>query len=157
CLLGTKSSDKAVISKDEEEPLRILETPPPSFIEESKASEKLVTFSEPNSTMNNHVPSKKEKDPIEASRAESPRSSLQSGMTAYFTAQESLSENDVDEESEYDLDATLRDIGDENFDMRDVRQGDPTVPKDSPLYAPISPNRSARPIPTPVPPPRISS
>ncbi|KAK6731044.1 hypothetical protein RB195_007484 [Necator americanus] len=152
CLLGTKSSDKPVISKDEEEPLRILETPPPSLIEQSRASEKLVTFSEPNSTMNNHVPSKKEKDPIE----------------------ESLSENDVDEESEYDLDATLRDIGDENFDMRDVtrpqsfidrssprlssfRQGDPTVPKDSPLYAPISPNRSARPIPTPVPPPRISS
>lgn len=41
-------------------------------------------------------------------------------MTAYFTAQESLSDNGIDEESEIDLDATLRDIGDENFDMRDV-------------------------------------
>ncbi|CAJ0595322.1 unnamed protein product [Cylicocyclus nassatus] len=99
--------------------------------------------------------------------SDSPRTSLQSGMTAYFTAQESLSDNDVGEESEVDLDATLRDIGDENFDMLDVtrpqsfterssprlssfRQGDPTVPKDSPLYAPISPNRLARPIPMPL-------
>ncbi|VDP38816.1 unnamed protein product [Heligmosomoides polygyrus] len=95
---------------------------------------------------------------------------MQSGITAYFTAQESLSD---DGELDEDLDATLRDIGDENYDMQDVmrpssfdrtsprmssfRQGDPTVPKGSPLYAPLSPGRTSRPTPIPVPPPRTPS
>ncbi|EYC37877.1 hypothetical protein Y032_0760g2123 [Ancylostoma ceylanicum] len=120
CLLGTKASDKPMISKDEEEPLRLLQTPPPSLIEQSRNAEKHVTFSEPRVALNNHQPPKIEKEPLQASGSESPRASLQSGMTAYFTAQESLSDNGIDEESEIDLDATLRDIGDENFDMRDV-------------------------------------
>ncbi|EYC37873.1 hypothetical protein Y032_0760g2123 [Ancylostoma ceylanicum] len=109
-----------MISKDEEEPLRLLQTPPPSLIEQSRNAEKHVTFSEPRVALNNHQPPKIEKEPLQASGSESPRASLQSGMTAYFTAQESLSDNGIDEESEIDLDATLRDIGDENFDMRDV-------------------------------------
>nr|CDJ92616.1 unnamed protein product [Haemonchus contortus] len=93
-------------------------------------------------------------------------------MTSFYTAQESLSGNTTDLEDE-DLDSTLRDIGEEDYDVQDAvrpstfdrtspkmssfRQGDPTAPKNSPLYAPPTPVRSGRPIPIPVPPPRISS
>ncbi|KAK5973902.1 Decapping and exoribonuclease protein [Trichostrongylus colubriformis] len=51
--------------------------------------------------------------------AVTPRPSLQSGMTAYFTAQESLrgSQSDLDDD---DLDATLRDIGEEDYELHDV-------------------------------------
>ncbi|KAK6013744.1 hypothetical protein OSTOST_20915, partial [Ostertagia ostertagi] len=161
----------ATLSKDEEEAqlLRGLPlAPPPSLVEgSSRNSPKHVTISDQLNKNHSELPS-----PDFELKQVSPRSSFQSGMTSYFTAQESLSGNGSDLEDE-DLDATLRDIGEENYEMQDVvrptsfdrtsprmssfRQGDPTVPKESPLFAPLTSPRSARPTAIPVPPPRISS
>ncbi|VDL69777.1 unnamed protein product [Nippostrongylus brasiliensis] len=159
CLIGGgKSSAKPRISKDEEQPLHTANsTPLPNLLERQPklGAQKHVTIADPFNG--------KKLEPFPEDDGElkqvSPRSSLQSGMTAYFTAQESLSDDAAGDEDDLDedLDETLRDIGDENYDMQDVTQGDPTVPKDSPLYAtPTSP--SLRPIPAPVPPSqRLSS
>ncbi|KAE9418170.1 hypothetical protein Angca_001144, partial [Angiostrongylus cantonensis] len=106
-----------------------------------------------------------------ASGEDSPLSSLRSGMTAYFTAQESLSigncedsddqadyeVNNDDEEDIDDLDATLCDVGREDYIMEDVTQNDVKISTKSPLFAPSSSPRSPRPIPIPVPPPQMIS
>ncbi|VDM64326.1 unnamed protein product [Angiostrongylus costaricensis] len=92
-------------------------------------------------------------------------------MTAYFTAQESLSIGyceDSDNEADYninngdeddtdDLDTTLCDVGQEDYIMEDVTQNDPKTSTKSPPFASSSAPRSPRPIPIPIPPPQMIS
>ncbi|WKX92397.1 hypothetical protein Q1695_010433 [Nippostrongylus brasiliensis] len=157
CLIGGgKSSAKPRISKDEEQPLHTANsTPLPNLLERQPkfGAQKHVTIADPFN--------EKKLEPFPEDDGELKQESLSDDAAG--------DEDDLDD----DLDETLRDIGDENYDMQDVtrttsfdrssprsspfRQGDPTVPKDSPLYAaPTSP--SLRPIPVPVPPSqRLSS
>ncbi|CAD6194724.1 unnamed protein product [Caenorhabditis auriculariae] len=107
----------------------------------------------------------------EDEKAHSPRASLtSSGITGYFTAQESPSDGDeVDVDS--DEERTIRHIDDDadsivyvsrpNDTERALRMSsfghaDPTAPQNSPLYANVFPLKELKPVSVPVPPPRFS-
>ncbi|KAJ1361486.1 hypothetical protein KIN20_020745 [Parelaphostrongylus tenuis] len=153
CVMRAKSKMKPIIAKDEEQPLQLLSSAE-NLDDSAKPSLKRVTLRQPPHPINhNHAEAEKLSFKQDSGK-DSPLPSLLSGMTAYFTAQESLtnsdhkdSDGDVDDcvNNDDSLDTTFCCIERQINDIQDVTHNDLEISKNiRPSPAP-SPPRSPPP------------